>query len=312
MSENPGRINDKPANPPMFADLPLPDPDKPVLIAGPTASGKSALALAIAEAQGRTVVNADALQVHDAWRVLSARPSARDEARVPHRLYGHVPRGADYSVGHWLREVAPFLPANPVIVGGTGLYLTALTEGLAEIPPTPPAIRAEADAILRDRGIGALLADLDPSTLQRIDRRNPARVQRAWEVLRATGRGLADWQAETGTPALPLAHATAWVLRPDKDWLNDRIARRFAQMLDEGALDEARAALPHWPADGGQPASALWTKAIGAPELTAHLKGHISLPEAVDAATLATRQFAKRQRSWFRNRMTGWIHRVIP
>ena len=241
MSENPGRFNAKPAALPMFATLPLPDPDKPVLIAGPTASGKSALALWLAEAQGRSVVNADALQVHDSWRVLSARPSPEDEARAPHRLYGHVPRGADYSVGHWLRDVAPLLAENPVIVGGTGLYFSALTEGLADIPPTPPAIRAEADAILAERGIGALLADLDPETAARLDRRNPARVQRAWEVLRATGRGLAGWQAQTGAPLLPLGAVTPWVLMPEKTWLNDRIARRFDQMLREGALDEAPA-----------------------------------------------------------------------
>ena len=312
MSENPGRFNAKRAALPMFATLPLPDPDKPVLIAGPTASGKSALALWLAEAQGRSVVNADALQVHDSWRVLSARPSPEDEARAPHRLYGHVPRGADYSVGHWLRDVAPLLAENPVIVGGTGLYFSALTEGLADIPPTPPAIRAEADAILAERGIGALLADLDPETAARLDRRNPARVQRAWEVLRATGRGLAGWQAQTGAPLLPLDAVTPWVLMPEKTWLNDRIARRFDQMLREGALDEARDALAHWPSTGGQPNAPLWTKAIGAPELVAHLKGQISLPDATEAATLATRQFAKRQRSWFRNRMRDWTHRLIP
>lgn len=298
----------------MFTALPLPDPDRPVLIAGPTASGKSALALKIARAQGRAIVNADALQVHDAWRVLSARPTPDDEEQAPHLLYGHVPRGADYSVGHWLREVAAILIAHPnaVIVGGTGLYLTALTEGLAEIPATPPEIRALADATLRDRGLAALLAALDPPTAAQIDTRNPARVQRAWEVLQATGRGLVDWQAATGAPLLPLARATALVLTPDRDWLNDRIARRFAGMLDQGALDEARAALPHWPADFDRQTAPLWTRAIGAPELIAHLKGHISLMEARDTATLATRQFAKRQRSWFRNRMKPWQGVALP
>ena len=296
----------------MFATLPLPDPDKPVLIAGPTASGKSALALWLAEAQGRSVVNADALQVHDSWRVLSARPSPEDEARAPHRLYGHVPRGADYSVGHWLRDVAPLLAENPVIVGGTGLYFSALTEGLADIPPTPPAIRAEADAILAERGIGALLADLDPETAARLDRRNPARVQRAWEVLRATGRGLAVWQAETGAPMLPLSRATAYALQPRIDWLNARIDARFETMLSHGALDEARAALPHWPRTAGSPTAPLWTRAIGAPALIDHLQGHISLESARDSATLATRQYAKRQRSWLRNRMATWAPVVIP
>lgn len=293
-------------------DLPLPDPERPLLIAGPTASGKSALALAVAKAQGRVVVNADALQVHDSWRILTARPEATDEAVAPHALYGHVPRGTEYSVGHWLRDVAPFLPGNPVIVGGTGLYFTALTEGLAEIPPTPPDIRAEADARLRDGGIPALLSGLDPATAARLDRQNPARVQRAWEVLRATGRGLADWQADTPAPLLPLSQASAWVLTPRPDWLAARINRRFAQMIDQGALDEVRAALPHWPRDSGTPTAPLWTRAIGAPELIAHLQGQISLSEAIESATLATRQYAKRQRSWFRGRMRGWYALPLP
>jgi tRNA dimethylallyltransferase len=293
---------------------PLPAPERPLLLAGPTASGKSALALEVAAAQGRVIVNADALQVHDAWRVLTARPPQADEAQVPHHLYGHVPREADYSVGHWLREVTALLARhpNPVIVGGTGLYFAALTEGLAEIPATPPGIRAEADARLADGGIPALLGDLDADTAARIDRQNPARVQRAWEVLRTTGRGLAAWQAETAPPLIPLAGAEAWVMTPDRDWLNARIARRFDAMLDEGALDEARTALPHWPADAGGPTAPLWTRAIGAPDLVAHLRGHISLDEARETATLATRQYAKRQRSWFRNRMKAWRARPLP
>ncbi|GAB1379974.1 tRNA (adenosine(37)-N6)-dimethylallyltransferase MiaA [Pararhodobacter aggregans] len=316
MSENPGRINAsiQPRTIPsrMFADLPLPDPARPVLIAGPTASGKSALALRIAQAQGRSVVNADALQVHDSWRVLTARPPAEDEALAPHRLYGHVGHDDAYSVGHWLREVTPLLAENPVIVGGTGLYFLALTEGLAEIPPTPPEIRAEADQRLAEQGLAALLEELDPDSRARLDPQNPARVQRAWEVLKATGRGIAAWQAETGAPVLPLSQATGLVMMPRIDWLNARIDARFETMLAQGALDEARAALPHWPADQSLPTAPLWTKAIGAPELIAHLRGQMSLDEARDAATLATRQYAKRQRSWFRKRMAQWFPVLIP
>lgn len=296
----------------MFADLPLPDPARPVLIAGPTASGKSALALHLAQAQGRSVVNADALQVHDSWRVLTARPPAEDEALAPHRLYGHVGRDDAYSVGHWLREVTPLLAENPVIVGGTGLYFLALTEGLAEIPPTPPEIRAEADQRLAEQGLAALLEELDPESRARLDPQNPARVQRAWEVLKATGRGIAAWQAETGAPVLPLSQATGLVMMPRIDWLNARIDARFETMLAQGALDEARAALPHWPVDQSLPTAPLWTKAIGAPELIAHLRGQMSLDEARDAATLATRQYAKRQRSWFRKRMAQWFPVLIP
>lgn len=276
--------------------------DRPVLIAGPTASGKSALALRIAETAGGVIVNADAIQVFACWRVLTARPDAAEEARAPHRLYGHVPCDFAYSVGHWLREVAEILQgdARPIIVGGTGLYFRALTEGLAEIPPTPPEIRAEADARLRSDGLEAMLSDLDVPTAARIDRQNPMRVQRAWEVLRATGRGLADWQDDTPPPLLPLDATTPLLVEAGKDWLNARIARRFDKMLDEGALDETRAMLPRW--DAALPAA----KAIGAPELIAHLRGELSLDAAREAATIATRQFAKRQRTWFRARMGGW------
>jgi len=294
--------------------LTLPDPARPVLIAGPTASGKSALALQLATMQGRVVINADALQVHDSWSVLTARPPQADLAQAPHHLYGHVPKGAAYSVGHWLREVAPLLARRPnaVIVGGTGLYLSALTEGLATIPPTPPEIRARADALLRDSGPDALLAGLDARTAARIDRQNPARLQRAWEVLMATGRGLADWQEDTGPPLLPLNTTTALVLMPAREWLNTRITARFAAMLQGGALEEARAALPHWPADAGTPSAPLWTRAIGAAELIAHLRGQISLERAEADATLATRQYAKRQRSWFRSRMKAWQRLDLP
>ncbi len=279
-------------------------PDQPVLIAGPTASGKSGLALALAERQGGVIVNADALQVYAGWRVLTARPAPEEEARAPHRLYGMVAADQDWSVGHWLRAVAPLLqgPARPIIVGGTGLYFTALTEGLAEIPPTPPAIRAEGDSL----SLGQLLEALDPETRTRIDQRNRARAQRAWEVLRATGRGLAAWQAETGPPLLPPDRAARLVLRPGRDWLAERIARRFDQMIAAGALDEARAALQGW--DPARPAS----RAIGAPELIAHLRGEISLADAVEAAKLATRQYAKRQRSWFRSRMSDWQALPLP
>lgn len=284
--------------------------EAPVLIAGPTASGKSALAMELAARDGRVIVNADALQVYAAWRVLSARPSPADEAAGPHALYGHVARDQDYSVGHWLREVAGFLdrPTDRpvVIVGGTGLYFTALTAGLADIPPTPADVRAQADAYLRDRGLAAMLADLDPDTAARIDRANPARVQRAWEVLRATGRGLAAWQDDTGPPLLPLSQAEALVIRPDVDWLNARIDLRFDAMVAEGALDEARAELPHWRPN--RP----YARAIGAPELIAHLQGRMTLDAAIAAAKTASRQYAKRQRTWFRARMRDWRQIDLP
>jgi len=278
-------------------------PGVPVLIAGPTASGKSALALVIAETRGGVVVNADALQVFDAWPILTAQPSASDRARAPHLLYRHLPFDAAWSAGDWLRAVRPLLnhgPGRPVIVGGTGLFFAALTEGLAEIPPVPAEVRAEADALLRAEGPAAMAAALDPATRNRIDLANPARVQRAWEVLRATGRGLSEWQAATPPPALPLGRAHALLIDAPKDWLAARIERRFDAMLAAGALDEARRESARW-----NPALQS-SRAIGAAELVAHVRGEITLPEARAAAIIASRQYAKRQRTWFRSRMQGW------
>ncbi len=276
------------------------DPERPVLIAGPTASGKSSLALAIARSQGGTVVNADALQVFDCWQQLSARPDADELGQAPHALYGHVPYTAPYSTGTWLREVTPFLSnTRPIIVGGTGLNFTALTEGLADIPPISDTIRAEANALPHD----AKLADLDDDTRARIDTANPARVQRAWEVLRATGRSIAAWQDETPPPLLRLEDAAALVLNAEKEWLNDRITRRFDQMLERGALDEVRAVQDDW--DPDRPSA----KAIGAPELMAHLNGELTLTQARERSIIASRQYAKRQRTWFKARMKSW-HQV--
>ena len=286
-------------------DLDIP-PDRPVLIAGPTASGKSALAMEICARDGGVIVNADAIQVYANWRVLTARPTSADEARLPHRLFGHVAFDRPYSVGAWLRDLTPCLTgARPVIVGGTGLYFTALTEGLAEIPETPSAIRQEADALRMSSRLARMVADLDAATAERIDPQNPMRVQRAWEVLRSTGRGLAEWQDSTPPPLLPLAQVTPILLDAPKDWLGTRIADRFDRMLDEGALDEAAANLAHW--DPALPSM----RAIGVPELVACLQGQLTLDAAREAATIATRQFAKRQRTWFRARMHGW-RRVSP
>jgi tRNA dimethylallyltransferase len=278
------------------------DPSRPVLIAGPTASGKSALALAVAEAQGGVIVNADALQVFSGWPILTAQPGADDLARAPHLLYGHLPPEAAYSVGDWLRDVAPILGGSrrPIVVGGTGLYLSALTGGLAPVPPVPQAIRAEGEALIARAGLGDLVAGLDAATRTRIDTANPARVLRAWEVLRATGRGLAEWQARTPAPLLPPEAAQLVLVEAPPPVLTPRIRRRFARMIEHGALDEARAMKPRW-----NPAHQS-AKAIGARELIAHLDGRLELDAAIEAAVVQTRQYAKRQRTWFRARMTGW------
>lgn len=273
------------------------DANLPVLIAGPTASGKSALALAIAEAQGGVIVNADASQVYACWRVLTARPSPDEEARAPHRLYGHLPFDAPYSTGHWLREVQPLLSGpRPIIVGGTGLYFSALTEGMADIPPVPPDIRATADSL----DVAEMVAQLDPATLARIDLANRARVQRAWEVQTATGRGMAAWQDETGPAILGPGDYTGIVMDSPKDWLTPRIHTRFDHMLRGGALEEARLMQDRF--DPALPSC----RAIGVAEAMGVLTGAIDHDQAVERATIATRQYAKRQRTWFRARMSSW------
>lgn len=277
------------------------DPARHLLIAGPTASGKSGLALAVARAQGGLIVNADALQIWSCWRVLTARPSALDEDAAPHALYGHVAPGQTYSVGDWLRDVQQLLGQRLIIVGGTGLYLTSLTQGLAYVPPTAPDIRADGDALLAtEDGLARMVAELDPRTRDRIDLRNPARVQRAWEVLQSTGRGLAEWQADTPPPLIAPADCQRLLVNADRDRLANRIASRFDAMMDQGALDEVRAMLPQW--DPSQQ----WARAIGAPDLVAYLRGEVDLPTAIDRAVIATRQYAKSQRIWFRGRMRDW------
>lgn len=288
-----------PALPAPLAQAPR---DRPVLIAGPTASGKSALALALARAQGRVIVNADALQVYARWRILTARPTAEEEAAAEHLLYGHLADDAPWSVGHWLRAVADILARHPgaVIVGGTGLYFTALTEGLSVIPPIPARVRAAAEALRAQGGIAALVAGLDPATSGRIDLRNPARVQRAWEVLTATGEGLAGWQARTPPPLLGLGEATALVVEVAPAELAARIGGRVAAMVAQGALGEAARALPGW--DPALPSA----RAIGAAEFVAHLRGEIDLGAAITAVAAATRAYAKRQRTWARNRLGHW------
>ncbi|OCX67224.1 tRNA (adenosine(37)-N6)-dimethylallyltransferase MiaA [Thioclava sp. SK-1] len=284
---------------------------RPIVIGGATASGKSALALQIARDHGGVVVNADALQVWSCWRVLSARPSAEESAQAPHLLYGHITPGADYSVGHWLREVSQIVEewragdgARPIIVGGTGLYLSALTQGLAQIPPTPAAIRDAGDKLRHEDGHNAMFAQLDAPTAARVDRANPMRVQRAWEVLQATGRGLAAWQDDTPPPLLPLTECDALVIEAQRDWLAQRIDHRFDLMLEGGALEEVRAVQPMWDS------SALWAKAIGAPELIDYLQGSCDLAQARSRAQAASRQYAKRQRTWFRSRMSTW-HKIM-
>lgn len=281
-----------------------------VLIAGPTASGKSALALALAEELGGTVVNADSMQVYGALRVITARPSPEEEAQAPHRLYGHVDVAEIYSTGRWLADVADVLATLaaegrvPIIVGGTGLYFKALTEGLAAVPPIPAEIRAGVRDRLEREGVAPLYADLiqrDPVTAARLMPLDRTRIARALEVVLATGRSLSDWHTESVPPLLdPERVAKVFVTCERKD-LVARIERRFAVMLEQGAMEEVRALAarqlnPLLPA----------MKAHGVPWLIRHLKGELSLDEAAEGSIMDTRRYAKRQLTWFRGQMKDW------
>ena len=281
-----------------------------VLIAGPTASGKSALALALADKLGGIVVNADSMQVYSHLRVITARPSAAEEARAPHRLYGHVDEAENYSVGRWSRDVADVLAEIatagrvPILVGGTGLYFKALTEGLAAVPPVPAEIRAQVRARLQNDGVAPLYAELierDPVTAARLMPLDRVRIARALEVILATGRSLSEWHQQGMAPLINPAKAVKIFLNCERTELVSRIDRRFAAMLEAGAFDEVRA-LAARNLDPLLPAM----KAHGVPWLIRHLNGEISQAVAAEGAVMDTRRYAKRQVTWFRGQMKDW------
>ncbi len=285
----------------MTADTPLP---RALIVAGPTCSGKSALALGIAERLGGVVINADSMQVYRDLRIVTARPSPEEEARAPHALYGVRPAAEPGNAAWWRGEALAAMAAAhsagrlPILCGGTGLYFSALTDGIAEIPECGEAARAEARWLLAEQGPAALhaaLAKVDPATAARLRPSDSQRVARAWEVWRGTGRGLAAWQREKGEPA-PWRFA-ALLLDPPRDALRTAIAGRFAAMLDAGALAEVRNLL----AQDLSPALPAM-RAHGVPELAAHLRGEITLAEAATRAERATGQYTKRQATWFRHR----------
>ncbi len=272
------------------------------LIAGPTASGKSALAIRLAEAMGGVVINADSAQVYADLRIVSARPSPEDEARVPHRLFGHVDAAHAYSAAQWAQEAAVAVDSAisdgklPILVGGTGLYLRTLLDGIAPVPAIDPAIRAE----IRAMSVAAAyqqLAALDPAAAARLAPADTTRVARALEVIRSTSRPLADWQrARTGgigerIDLVPL------ILLPDRDWLIDRCDVRLKAMFDGGAEEEVRALLARSDIPPDSPA----LRAIGVEDIAGWLQGRWSRDDALSRAQLATRRYAKRQFTWFRN-----------
>jgi len=257
------------------------------------------------------VINADSMQVYEGLRILSARPTQEEEARAPHRLYGHVPPSERYTVARWLadatRAIAEVREEGrvPIVVGGTGLYFKALTEGIAAVPPIPDDVRTRLAAEAETKGIPALharLATLDAEAAERLSPNDTTRVLRALEVVEATGRPLADWQREEGAPpVIDLAEARTIVLEPDRAELYARINRRFDMMVAAGALEETRALLAR-----GLASALPAMKAIGIREFAAHLAGTLSLEDAIARAKMESRRYAKRQGTWFRNQMGGW------
>jgi tRNA dimethylallyltransferase len=280
---------------------------KPVLIAGPTASGKSALALELAQTRDAVIINTDSMQVYRDLRVITARPTPEEEARAPHRLYGHVDAAVNFSAGAWVADAATVLAEAraqrrlPIFIGGSGLYFRALTRGLSAVPPIAPEIREAVRARLERDGVEALHAELvlrDPASAERLKPRDRARIARALEVVEATGRSLTDWHRDGLPPLLPPGQFRALFLEPDRDALYARIDARFDAMLEAGALEEvarqaARQLDPLLPA----------MKAHGVPALLAHLRGEITGEEAAEIGRADTRHYAKRQFTWFRHQL---------
>jgi tRNA dimethylallyltransferase len=299
---------------------------KAVLIAGPTASGKSALALELAQKTGGVVINADSMQVYRDLRVITARPTPEQEAKVPHRLYGHVDAAVNFSAGHWVTDAAAVLAELraqirlPIFVGGSGLYFKALTRGLSAVPPIPPAIREAVRARLERDGVEALHAELarrDPACAERLKPRDRTRIARALEVVEATGRSLTAWHRHGLPPLLPPGQFSALFLAPDREQLYARIDARYDAMLKAGAPEEV-AALAARHLDPLLPAM----KAHGVPALIRHLEGEITLAEAAAIGRANTRQYAKRQFTWFRHQLpefqwvkpeeaAGWLGRLL-
>lgn len=281
-----------------------------ILIAGPTASGKSALALALAGRLGGTIINADSMQVYRELATLTARPDAGDLARAPHRLYGHVAGAEAFSVGRWLaeaeREISTCVAAGgmPIVTGGTGLYFKALLEGIAPVPEIPEDIRAHWRARAAVIGPDALHGELqrrDPVMAGRLRPSDPQRITRALEVIAATGRSLADWQETPGRPLLPVNATLRLVVATERETLRARCDSRFDAMLEAGALGEV-AALSALALDPARPIM----RALGVRPLAQHVRGELSLAEATIRAKAETRQYAKRQLTWLRGHMGAW------
>lgn len=283
---------------------------KAILIAGPTASGKSSLALALAERLGGVVINTDSMQVYRELRILTARPTPEDERRAPHALYGFMSAADAYSVGRYIADAARALAAArdqnlvPIFVGGTGLYFKALLEGLSPVPPIDVFVRArwrQAADTLALGDLHRMLAERDLEMAGRLDPSDLQRIVRALEVIESTGRSLADWQNESGMPVLEVGDTLRLMLMPDREVLRARVDARFDAMMEAGALDEARE-LAQLGLDTTLPAM----RAIGVALLMAAIRGEMSVEAAVEAAKAESRQYLKRQTTWLRRHMISW------
>ncbi|MBX3580595.1 MAG: tRNA (adenosine(37)-N6)-dimethylallyltransferase MiaA [Rhizobiaceae bacterium] len=283
-----------------------------ILIAGPTASGKSRMALDLAARLGGTIVNTDSMQVYSVLKILTARPGREDTNRVPHLLYGHVHPSVAYSAGAWVRDVADltaagrFVGTRPIFVGGTGLYFRALEEGISRMPTIPNDVRERWRAMLAERGpqeLHSILSRMDARAAGILKPGDSQRIARALEVIDASGRSILDWQADRGKPLIDRHSARFVVIEPDRAELAARIDRRLEGMVDEGALDEVKA-LDALDLDPALPA----TKAIGFREFRAALTGDITTEQALDRAKITTRQYSRRQSTWFRNQLgSHWL-----
>ena len=287
---------------------------KPILIAGATATGKSTFGIELAKKYNGLIINADSLQIYKQWKILTARPDDSEINKCPHTLYGHINIGDKYSAGHWLKEIKKELSKSkkeglrPIIIGGTGLYFQLLLNGIAEIPDISNEIRLEADQLEQTKGKAIFakeLIQIDKRILDRIDLKNPVRTRRAWEVISETGKSLADWQDATPAPLLSLDKCIPINLVSNTNWLNNRIDKRFNIMMERGALKECENILKLGLWDEHHPSC----KAIGAKELISHLQNGDNLKDAISLAIIQTRQYAKRQRTWFRSKMSQW-HKI--